>query len=132
MKPATIDCRLPRTTRSTSLKPVNFRDGMIITANDMATAVAYPLAVFQALVRSFFGCGSLCGLEIERVGEAQRHSIRIGRGAAIDCHGFPIEICEPVKLNLAPDKCCDWPAGEVCIAIRRINSEGAPRQDCGC
>jgi hypothetical protein len=133
MRSATTDCSLPRTSRATSLQAVNFRDGMIITADDLTSAVAYPLAMFQTLVRAFFGCGIVCGLEVkaEKLSDPKNYNVTISRGTAIDCHGFPLELCDKVRLNLAPDPCCDI-VPNVCIAIRRVTSEGVPRRDCGC
>src|SRR5262249_19109204 len=143
MKPATHHCALPPpVTRSTSLQTTKFKDGMVITADDLDTAMRYPLAVFQTLIRAYFGCGVVCGLEvsIKEPGKPKDPKdkrkppvvVCIGRGTALGCDGYPIELCAPVILPLTPDPCCDDPPKCVCIAIRRITSDEAPRDDCGC
>jgi hypothetical protein len=143
---ATDHCELPKATHPTSLQAVNFKDGMIVTADDLATAMRYPLAVFQTLVRAYFGCGIVCGLGVKPVGPAAadpsknpgpgqvkpNYMVSIDRGVALGCDGYPIELCAPVSLDLTPDPCCPHNPTTVCIAIRRITSDGAPRQDCGC
>ena len=116
---------------------------MIVTAGDLETATQYPLSVFQVLARAYFGCGVVCGLEI--VPDPQTAACKpdkkngsslvvvVKGGVALDCHGFPIELCGPVKLDLTPDPCsCEPPPEQICIAIRRGTSEEAPREDCGC
>ena len=143
MKSATHHCDLPRRViASPSLETTKFKDGMVITANDLDTAMRYPLAVFQTLIRAYFGCGVVCGLELEikKAPPSKDYNdknkppvaVRIGRGTALGCDGFPIELCAPVTLPLTLDPCCDDPPQCVCIAIRRITSDEAPRDDCGC
>ena len=144
MRAAKYDCELPHTTRSMSLQSVKFKDGMVITADDLDTAMRYPLGVFQTLVRLDFGCGIVCGLEIRDPGAqdykevtdcprlpAPNFTVCIEPGVALGCDGYPIELCAPVKLDLTPDPCCDPRPVEVYIAIRRRTSDDAPRQDCG-
>jgi hypothetical protein len=139
---------LPRKTKASSIEAVKFKDGMIVTAEDLQAAMQYPVAMFQALVRAYFGCGIVCGLELkpERgAGEkddcddgkgrkdARTFVVCINKGVALDCHGFPLELCGPIKLDLTPDPCsCEPPPKEVCIAIKRITSDEAPRDVCGC
>jgi len=147
MKPATHHCDLPRPViRPTSLQTTKFKDGMVITADDLDTAMRYPLAVFQTLIRAYFGCGVLCGLKLHlkkplpgskdskdcKDGKKPPVVICIDRGTALGGDGFPIELCAPVSIPLTPDPCCDDPPDCVCIAIRRITSDEAPRDDCGC
>ena len=131
---------LPPVIRPTSLQTTKFKDGMVITADDLDTAMRYPLAVFQSLIRAYFGCGVVCGLKLElkqasdpKDGNKKKPvAICVSRGTALGCDGFPIELCAPVTLPLKSDPCCDHPLKCVCIAIRRITSDEAPRDDCGC
>ena len=126
MKPATHHCDLPRPViRPTSLQTTKFRDGMVITADDLDTAMRYPLAVFQTLIRAYFGCGVICGLKIHlkkphpgakdskdyKDGKKPPVVICLDRGTALGCDGFPIELCAPVSLPLTLDPCCDDPVG---------------------
>lgn len=140
---------LPRKTKASSIEAVKFKDGMIVTAEDLQAAMQYPVAMFQALVRAYFGCGIVCGLELKpergagekdacddekgRKDAARSFVVCVNKGVALDCHGFPLELCGPVKLDLTPDPCsCEEPPDEVCIAIKRITSDEAPRDVCGC
>jgi hypothetical protein len=65
MRTATIHCELPRYVQPSPNQAVKFKDGMIVKAEDLEAAARYPLAVFQTLVRAYFGCGIVCGLEWE-------------------------------------------------------------------
>ncbi|MCG6986334.1 MAG: hypothetical protein LJE61_14170 [Thiocapsa sp.] len=128
---------------------VNFTDGMIVTADDLSTAMAYPIALMQSVNRAVFGCGVVCGFELkpdpDLCGKTERcdpcddyselaypsFTVQIGRGTAIDCAGLPVELCKPVSFDLGDKQCgCDAREGKVCIFIRRLSSPEAPRGDC--
>jgi hypothetical protein len=120
--------------QSTRTEQVVFKDGMIVTAEHLQAAMQYPVSLFQTLVRSFFGCGIVCGLKVEAVDgcttceadDTRKNvwEVQILSGVALDCQGYPLELCKPIKINLKPDPCsCDGPPAEVCIAIRRYVSE---------
>ena len=118
---------LPEMTKATPIEAVKFKDGMIVTANDLEAAMRYPVSMFQTVMRSYFGCGVICGLELKLASRAQNHPtfvVCVDRGVALDCYGFPLELCAPVKIDLTPDPCnCDPPPEKVCIAIRRVTSD---------
>src|SRR4051795_229533 len=128
MRSATHDCELPHLVRPMPVQSVKFKDGMVITADDLDTAMRYPLGVFQTLVRAYFGCGIVCGLEIRDPGAGDykpaagsdciklpqpNFTVCIEPGVALGCDGYPIELCAPVKLDLRPDPCCVTPPEEV-------------------
>jgi hypothetical protein len=134
-----------------STEAVKFTDGMLVTAEDLTAAMNYPLSVAQVLWRSFFGCGIVCGLELADTTYAGRTGdyddarevecppersfvIRVNPGVALGCDGYPIELCESVKLDLSPDRCACPIEGETVkfIAIRRTTAQETPRADCGC
>jgi hypothetical protein len=94
----------------------------------------YPASLLHTVLRSFFGCGVVCGLGL-RVKESREPNwvLCIDPGLAIDCQGYPIELCTSVELDLSPDACaCDRPPEQVCIAVRRITSDEAPQNACSC
>lgn len=135
MNTAMTTANLPQKTKATSIEGVNFKDGMIVTANDLETAMHYPVLMFQTLVRSYFGCGVVCGIEMtpDPTAGDSTFVLCVGRGVAIDCQGFPIELCGTTKLDLTPDPCsCEPPPTELCIAIRRTTSDEAPADPCRC
>ena len=76
MRIATSHCELPRKVQQTSTQAVKFRDGMIITAEDLDAATRYPLNIFQTLIRAYFGCGVVCGLEGSLAQEQERADCR--------------------------------------------------------
>lgn len=136
---------LPQVTQPASLERVRFRDGMIVYADDLDRAVQYPVDMFRMLVRAFFGCGIVCGLEVqlkknrdkspERKGDpncGDAFSVVVKRGVAVDCAGYPIELCRDVVIDVRPGpSSCQKPEC-VCILIRRLSSEESPRRPCGC
>lgn len=132
--------------RPASTEAVTFTDGMLVTADDLQAAMHYPLSVVQVLLRSYFGCGIVCGLEVTDPNadrpppedpecETDRgFVIKIAPGVALGCDGYPIELCSEVKLDLSPDPCgCKPTAPETrFIAIRRERAaEPSPRGGCG-
>ena len=160
-----------RISKAGSTEAVSFTDGMLVTAEDLNSAMHYPLAVVQILLRSYFGCGIVCGLEVSdpnrgrrprqsseqaQQAEARQPShqkptqtskdadgectpergfiVQVAPGVALGCDGYPIELCEPVRLDLSPDPCgCPLEAETMrFIAIRRITAPEAPSRGCGC
>jgi hypothetical protein len=123
---------LPEKTKPTPIESVTFRDGMIVTAEDLDAAMRYPASLLHIVLRAFLGCGVVCGLTL-RPKESGSWVLCVDRGVAIDCHGHPIELCAPVELDLSPDACaCELPPATVCIAVRRVTSDEAPRDPCSC
>jgi hypothetical protein len=124
---------LPQVTRPTSLERVRFRDGMIVHADDLDRAIRYPLDLFRLLIRAYFGCGVVCGLEVEPRGSAgDPFSVVVKPGVAVDCAGYPIELCREAVIDVLPGpSSCQKPEC-VCIMIRRLPIEESPRRPCGC
>lgn len=125
---------LPAKTKPTDIESVTFRDGMIVTADDLDAAMRYPASLLHTVLRAYLGCGVVCGLALRpKQSTGGGWVLCVDRGVAIDCRGYPIELCGPVELDLSPDACaCDEPPGKVCIAIRRATSAEAPRDVCSC
>jgi hypothetical protein len=130
------ESKLPETVRPTQLERVTFTDGMIVTADDLDAAMLYPASMLQIVLRAFLGCGIVCGLEIvpdPDAGGDRTFVVCIRKGVAIDCNGYPLELCKGVKLDLTPDPCADEPPPEkMCIVIRRSTSNETVRHPCGC
>ncbi|MBU0654315.1 MAG: hypothetical protein KJ914_04180 [Gammaproteobacteria bacterium] len=121
-------------TRATGIHSTIFSDGMVVNAGDLDTAMMYPLEVIQVLIRAYFGCGIVCGLDLNKEPENAKETfcVTIAPGVALDCNGFPLQLKDGIKLNLKPDPCAEvkYPLC-VCIAISRTNSPTAPREN-GC
>ena len=119
-------------TKKTNLISTVFTDGMVVTANDLDAAMRYPIDLIQTLIRAYFGCGIVCGFEVNKYPECNGDTfcVKIEPGVALDCHGHPLQLCEGVEIYLTPDPCaCEDPPSCLCIAIRRDTVSEAPRQD---
>jgi hypothetical protein len=122
----------PQALLPTSIEHVQFHDGQLVDADALTAATMYPVSLLKLLLRSYLGCGIVCGLEVIRPDE-NRPCVRITPGVIVDCHGYPVELCREVVLDLTPDPCaCETEPRTVCILMRRATSEDAPRQPCGC
>lgn len=116
----------------TSIERVQFHDGQLVDAEALTTATMFPVSLLQVVLRSYLGCGIVCGLEVIRPDE-ERPCVRIRPGVMVDCDGFPVELCHEVVLDLTPDPCaCETEPRRLCIVMRRATSKDAPRQPCGC
>jgi hypothetical protein len=133
--------------RPTSHEQVVFKDGMIVTAEDLQAASNYSLGIFQTLIRAFFGCGIVCGLKVDFLPQAQENKglldaadansnngwcVQIQPGVALDCQGYPLELCQAVTIDLTPDP-CHREHSPLCVyvAIRRY-IEADPQTKSGC
>jgi hypothetical protein len=143
-------------TQPGSTEAVQFTDGMLVTAEDLTAAMRYPLSVIQVLLKAYFGCGIVCGLDLTNPAEAQAAEtangegnaatgastaaspapnfiLTVEKGVALGCDGYPIENCGPLKLDLTPDPCRgdDGPR-QLFVAIRRVTAAEAAARPCGC
>jgi hypothetical protein len=122
----------PQVLVPTSIERVQFHDGQLVDAEALTTAMMFPVSLLQLVLRSYLGCGIVCGLEVIRPDE-ERPCVRIRPGVMVDCDGSPVELCREVVLDLTPDPCaCETEPRTLCIVMRRATSEDAPRQPCGC
>jgi len=136
-----------RKSEPASTEAVSFTDGMLVTADDLQAAMHYPLSVVQVLLRSYLGCGIVCGLAVTdpfagkrpvakpECGPDPRWKVKIAPGVALGCDAYPIELCSETELDLSPDPCgCPIETPETrFIAIKRERaSETSPRGGCGC
>ena len=122
----------PQVRVGTSIEHVRFQDGQLVDADALMTAAVYPVSLLQLVLRSFLGCGIVCGLEVERP-DVERPVLRIRRGVMVDCQGMPLELCRDAVLDLTPDPCdCYTETRTLAIVMRRATSEDAPRRVCGC
>ncbi len=131
------DYNLPEKLQATTLESVKFIDGMVVTAEDLQAATDYPTSMLQTVMRTYFGCGVMAGLGLkpdDKEGTRDTFELCVEAGMAVDAHGFPLELCRPIKLNLTPDPCIPESEAptEVCILVRRVTSDEAPRDAAEC
>ena len=96
----------PRPIKSALVSPI-FADGRVVSAEDLHLAMTYPLDVFRVMMRAFFGCGIVCGLELVRDPRLDKlpkehrrtDTVRVLPGVALDCHGHPIQLCGAVDVD---------------------------------
>jgi hypothetical protein len=145
-------------TQPGSTEAVQFSDGMLVTADDLTAAMRYPLNVIQVLLKAYFGCGIVCGLDLKNPAEGQvaetthgepgstppqeagrpakcdlNFILTVEKGVALGCDGYPIEICGPLKLDLTPDPCRhDTEPKTMFVATRRVPAAEAAARSCGC
>ena len=80
-----------------------FRPGILLEAADLQRSVDYTQELMRLMVRHLFGCGVVCGLQIQALptqGTKLSFSIlsfSITAGLALDCLGRPIHV--PSDLN---------------------------------
>ncbi len=114
---------------ATLLRP-RFSAGLLLEDEDLTAAVDYTRNMMRLMLRSLFGCGVVCGLDVraELMCLGRKVSVTVGRGVAIDCLGNPIEVPQAQKLVLDLD--CDplppmlWVAvcyAEKCCRTRDIS-----------
>lgn len=136
MKTKTTKSGLPSAEQPTGLDRVRFHDGMVVKAEDLETAEQYPVSLLQSVLRSYLGCGVVCGLQLSLKTPQKGKPpwiVTVGRGLAVDCAGFPIELTCPIDLDFTPDPClCEPPSDPVYIVIRRLTSDEATSDPCGC
>lgn len=127
MKTKEYSVQLPRKARPSGTVSVSFHDGMLVSADDLDTAARYPVSLLRSVLRAYLGCGVVCGfgLRVRRTVKGEPAWVLcVDRGLAIDCEGYPIELCAPVELDLTPDPCaCEPPPPTVLIAVRRTTSD---------
>ncbi|HEY0412419.1 MAG TPA: hypothetical protein VGD66_04685 [Allosphingosinicella sp.] len=142
-------------TQPGSTEAVQFSDGMLVTAEDLTAAMRYPLSVIQVLLKAYFGCGIVCGLDLNNPAEGKAAEttkgerdpatgastkaapvpnfiLTVEKGVALGCDGYPIEICGPLKLDLTLDPCSRDKEKELFIAVRRVTTAEATARACGC
>jgi hypothetical protein len=119
-----------------TVESVKFQDGMIVTAEDLGAAQQYPVSLLRTVLRAYLGCGVVCGLGLRVKPSPDKKPtwvVCVDRGVAIDCQGYPLELCAAVELDLSPDACSCEPLPDTAfIAVRRITSDAAPKDACTC
>lgn len=112
---------------TTSTKATLFTDGMVITADDLSTAMVYPLDMMRALNRAYFGCGIVCGLSVEA--GASTGVFTLKPGLALDCAGYPVQVPRDTPVDVAADPCETSDTGNYYLAISRTTIAEKPRDD---
>jgi len=118
---------------STNILSTIFSDGMVVRADDLDNAMTYPASLVLTLVRAYFGCGIVCGLEVKAIENPSGklgYCLRIEPGVGIDCEGYPLQLCKPLQVDLTPDPCaCEKAPRCLYLAMRRDTVDEAPTKE---
>src|SRR4051794_12302301 len=88
-----------------ALVTAKFGPGMLLQHDDLEQLNTYTRDLSRLMVRSFFGCGVVCGLVVSTEGNCGKVDIIVTAGLALDCNGDPIYVPKDVKFAL--DENCD-------------------------
>lgn len=108
------------------LRPI-FSPGLLLEDEDLTSAVAYTQNSLRLMMRSLFGCGRVCGLELEGklTCKGRKAEITVKKGVALDCKGNPIEVREDVVLEYVP-KCDNTMPPQFWVAICYVEESCMP------
>ena len=76
---------------------------MLVTAEDLSAAMRYPLSVVQVLLKAYFGCGIVCGLDLNN--PAERQGTEMANGQPGPAGAAPYAPNPPDAPNRAPTEC---------------------------
>jgi hypothetical protein len=120
-----------KSARGTLTRP-RYAPGLLLEADDLTVAVDHASNLSSLLMRSLFGCGVICGLELTGtpICENRQLLLAVGCGVALDCTGHVIEVgrIEPFLIGDA----CTLPKPDVAnihwLAVRRREEKCSPRE----
>jgi hypothetical protein len=103
-----------------------YSPGLLLRDDDLTQAVDYTRQLSRLLFRSFFGCGVVCGLEVNTPEGCGGLNVTVSEGLALDCHGDPIHVTktETLKLDI---QCVPQPPNLLWVLIRHYNKCCTPR-----
>jgi hypothetical protein len=95
---------------SGTLERPRYSAGLLLEDDDLTAAVDYTRNMMRLMFRSLFGCGVICGLDVNAKLTCNNSKIEVtvGKGVALDCVGNPIEIPKDVPITYDPD-CTPFP-----------------------
>jgi hypothetical protein len=93
------------------LERPRYSPGLILQDSDLTAAVDYTSSLNRLLFRSLFGCGVVCGLNVE-VSEVCGLNVTVRPGLALDARGNPIELTNPetITIRKAHEKLTEGPS----------------------
>jgi hypothetical protein len=100
-----------------TLSRPRFKPGLLLEDEDLTAGVDYTRNMMRLMFRSLFGCGVVCGLEVEARLICQRRqlSVTVHKGVGLDCRGNPIEV--PTAQTLAYDWDCKPPGWPIWVTL---------------
>jgi hypothetical protein len=109
-----------------------FSPGLLLRDDDLRTGVDYTRELSRLLFRSLFGCGVVCGLEVEVGLKCGKLVVTINPGVALNGCGDPIHVPDPVQISVDPT-CGEKIPAALWVILCRTEKCCAPRSTvCGC
>jgi hypothetical protein len=100
-----------------TLERPRYSAGLLLEDNDLTAAVDYTRNMMRLMFRSLFGCGVICGLDVnaELTCNDTKIEVTVGKGVALDCMGNPIEIPKDVPITYDLD--CKKPPPSLWVVV---------------
>jgi hypothetical protein len=94
-----------------SLQRPVYSPGLLLEDEDLNAGIAYTQGLMRLMLKSLFGCGVICGLDVSVTSSCQgtKRKLVVAPGIAVDGDGNLIEVTKPWGHEFGPD--CDdgWP-----------------------
>lgn len=111
---------------STLVRP-QYSPGLLLNDDDLSAAVDYTRNLSRMLFKSLLGCGVVCGLVVKpELGCANKLLVTVQAGVALDCHGDPVHVPNPSKVEIDPACGVEVPS-RLWVLLRRYDKHCAPR-----
>lgn len=117
---------------TSSLVKPKFGPGMLLQHEDLDALHTYTRDLNRLLFSSLFGCGVICGLEVEAGEDCGKATLTVKAGVALNCTGDPLHV--PKAETLTVDEDCDVePGSEFWVLLCPAMKCCGPRQSmCAC
>src|SRR5512140_3603791 len=106
-----------------------FSPGQMLQHDDLTALADYTRMLMQLMLKSFFGCGVVCGLCVKAVFQCNKLAVTVDPGVAVDCCGNLIHVTKPTTVTIDPD--CDLASlqkyGQLWVVLREYEKGCAPR-----
>jgi hypothetical protein len=103
-----------------------FSPGLLLRDDDLRQAVEYTRELSRLMFRSLFGCGVVCGLDVETTFLCGKLMVTVADGVALNCMGDPIHVPEKQQVVFDTECAGDAPT-RLWVVIRHIDKCCAPR-----
>jgi hypothetical protein len=100
-----------------SLSRPRFKPGLLLEDEDLTAGVDYARNMMRLMFRSLFGCGVVCGLEVEAklICQGRKVWVRVHKGVALDGRGNLIEV--PAAQTIEYDWDCKPPGWPIWVTL---------------
>lgn len=106
-----------------------FSPGQMLQHDDLTALADYTRMLMQLMLKSFFGCGVVCGLCVKAIFQCDKVDVTVDPGVAVDCCGNLIQVTKPVTISLdrQKDLGSSLKYRELWVVLRQFEKGSAPR-----